>query len=534
MGRYRVAAELARGGMGQVFLAKLGGPDGLEPPVVVKRILPHHASEPAFRKMFRDEARALIHVRHPNVVQLVDVSVDGDELFLAMEYVEGESLTNVCQALQDREIWIDYATAIRFVAEAAAGAHAAHVATDEHGRALRLVHRDISPQNVMVTYGGHVKLVDFGIAKSRDSKTTTGHVKGKYAYMAPEQCVAGDVDARTDVFALGILLYELTTGLRLFSRANELLTLRAICEDPIPRPRPPSGSNEPYPPALAAIVRKALERKPSDRYASAGELRRELNVLLRELDADGRLEERVGALMTELFRDRMEAKRQMLRDVELGTTVSALPRPDLRLETPSAPSDVAPDAERSRITSSALPRSRSAWPLALGVLMIAGAGAWAVVQSPAASSSAEAPATAPTAASAEVPTEAAPPAAPDPAPPAEPGPALAEPDAVLVAAPDAPTSAVPQQVQLTVTSVPPGAEILLDGARLGITPLDVRVDAHAEAQTLELSLAGHLPSTQSISLARDSRVHVAMRRRAGRREQGRSRSGTPTSFGRFD
>lgn len=311
-GRYEVAALLATGGMAEVYLAKLVGPERFERAVVVKRILPHLARDEAFRAMFLDEARLAALIHHPNVVTVHELAQSEGELYLVMDYVEGETLAAILKALAKAGHAMPMHVAVHVLAEACAGLHAAHELVDEQGRPRGIVHRDVSPQNLMVDYHGTVRVLDFGIASAVDRSTSTqsGVVKGKFAYMSPEQARAQKVDRQTDVFALGVVLYELTTGSRLFARPDSLAVVRAICEEPIPSPRDRRPS---YPHALEDVLLKALQRDKSERYATAAELRRGLLAVLRELDPEGRAPEDLAALMRAHFADRQTEKRDLLR-----------------------------------------------------------------------------------------------------------------------------------------------------------------------------------------------------------------------------
>src|SRR5262249_34122249 len=182
IGRYEIVAELASGGMAEILLARLVGPSGFERPVVLKRILPHLAREPEFVHMFLDEARIVAGITHPNVVQVQELGKDGNELFLAMEYLEGETLWGLMRRLAVRGERLDTPLAVRVIVQACAGLHAAHELVDADGHPVNLVHRDVSPQNLFITYAGQVKLLDFGIAKAADriTRTETGVLKGKF------------------------------------------------------------------------------------------------------------------------------------------------------------------------------------------------------------------------------------------------------------------------------------------------------------------------------------------------------------------
>ena len=286
LGRYEILGRLATGGMAEVFLGRLMGPSGFERVVVLKRILPHLARESDFVDMFLDEARIVAKINHKNVIQVSELGRDGDELYLVMEFVEGESLGGFMRRHWGSEREIGFELAAYVIAEACAGLHAAHELSDEDGRTQEVVHRDVSPQNLMITYDGQVKVLDFGIAKAvdRSARTATGTLKGKVEYMSPEQCKAQPLDRRSDVFALGTLLYELATNKRLFRRGNEVAALRAVCEEPIPRPCDVLPG---FPPALEEICLKALARDRGARYRSADELRRALVGYLRTTEHVG-------------------------------------------------------------------------------------------------------------------------------------------------------------------------------------------------------------------------------------------------------
>ncbi|HVY47862.1 MAG TPA: serine/threonine-protein kinase, partial [Minicystis sp.] len=263
LGRFSVLRRLATGGMAEVLLGRLSGPQGFERLVVIKRILPHLAREAAFVTMFVDEARLVARIRHPNVVQVYELGSEGDELFLVLEYLEGEPISSLQRALARRGERLDASLIAHVGAEACAGLHAAHELTRDDGVTLGLVHRDVSPQNLFACFDGRVKVLDFGIAKSADAsfRTRTGEIKGKHAYMSPEQC-KGDKNLtnKSDLYSLGIVLYE-------------LLTLRAITEEAAPRP----ASVEPsVPPALDRVIARALALAPADRYPSALEMRADL------------------------------------------------------------------------------------------------------------------------------------------------------------------------------------------------------------------------------------------------------------------
>ena len=250
LGKYQLIRRLAVGGMAEIYLAQASGLEGFEKLIVIKRILPQHALDPQLRRMFLDEARLMATLTHPHITQVYDVGNDGDAPFFAMEYVHGANLREIMHAAarasgQDhaaRELPLQHALAI--LTAAAAGLHFAHEQTGPKGEPLHIVHRDVSPSNVLVTYGGSVKVSDFGIAKwsSQRTQTQEGALKGKFAYMSPEQCRGVALDRRSDVFALGTLLYELTTGNPPFRAASDYEILNRIVNGELPPPTLADGA----------------------------------------------------------------------------------------------------------------------------------------------------------------------------------------------------------------------------------------------------------------------------------------------------
>lgn len=233
LGTYEIVERLATGGMAEIFLAFQRSARGLERLVVIKKILPHLAVQQAFVDMFVQEARIVARLSHPNVVQIHDLAEEGEEVFIVMEYVPGSTLRQLMDAADMTDQDIPVGVALHMLGQACRGAHAAHELRDGHGKLLGLVHRDVSPHNLMVTPEGHVKLLDFGIAKETEGveHTATGTLKGKYCYMSPEQCNHQALDRRSDVFALAICAWELLTRQRLFKRESELASMQAIVQE---------------------------------------------------------------------------------------------------------------------------------------------------------------------------------------------------------------------------------------------------------------------------------------------------------------
>ncbi|MCA9651771.1 MAG: serine/threonine protein kinase, partial [Myxococcales bacterium] len=272
LGRYTLRHRIARGGMAELYLAQVRGIEGFERLVAIKLVLPHVADEPAFVEMFLDEARLAARLSHPNIVPVLDLGVADGEHFMVMEHVHGRDLRQVLAASAEHG-GLPLGCALTIVAEACAGLHYAHELHDERGRPLSVVHRDVSPSNVIVRFDGGVQVVDFGIAKAanRSSVTRTGALKGKAGYMSPEQCRGGTIDRRSDIFGLGILLFETTTCLRLFYGDNDFAVMNRIIDCDY---TPPSELVDDYPPELEAIVRRALAKDPEERHPTALALRR--------------------------------------------------------------------------------------------------------------------------------------------------------------------------------------------------------------------------------------------------------------------
>ncbi|MBZ0237187.1 MAG: protein kinase [Deltaproteobacteria bacterium] len=275
LGRYQVLSHLATGGMAEIYLARATGLEGFERYVVVKCIKPEHARDERFVRMFIDEARLSAQLHHQNIAQVYDIGQEGGAFYFAMEYVHGENVRELLHSVALRKARIPLEHALTIVAGAAAGLHYAHEARSSDRRPLDIVHRDVSPSNIIVTFDGAVKVVDFGIAKAavRMTETRSGSLKGKIAYMSPEQCRGEVVDRRSDVFALGIVLYELTTVTRLFKGDNDYVTMHKIVTGDIRRP---STIHADYPPALEAIVMRALALDVLDRYPTVGAMLDEL------------------------------------------------------------------------------------------------------------------------------------------------------------------------------------------------------------------------------------------------------------------
>ncbi|MFP2913160.1 protein kinase domain-containing protein, partial [Pyxidicoccus sp. 3LFB2] len=272
IGKYVVRRKLAEGGMAEIYLCTARGAEGFEKEVVIKRVRAFLASDPEFVGMFIAEARLASRLNHANVVQIFDFDKHEDTYYLAMEYVRGCSLWELRKRCKELMEPVPPVMVAHIGAEVARGLHYAH-RVRVNGQPLDLVHRDVTPHNVLLSYDGAVKLTDFGIAKAGNKLTQPGVLKGKFAYMSPEQARGEAVDARTDIFALGVVLWEMLTGGRLFDGDSEVAVLRAVQQSAIP---PPARLNPDVPADLDAAVVRALDRDPAARFQTAGELERAL------------------------------------------------------------------------------------------------------------------------------------------------------------------------------------------------------------------------------------------------------------------
>jgi serine/threonine protein kinase len=275
---YAILAKLATGGMAELFLARTASSAGVERYVVLKRVLPQRAHDRHFIEMFLDEARLAAQLQHPNIAQVFDTGKLGDSYFFSMEYVHGETLRELAHRAQELGEAIPLGCVLTIAASAAAGLHHAHERLGLDGTPLGIVHRDVSPSNLMVSFEGNVKLVDFGVAKTTDSsvETQTGTVKGKISYLSPEQCRGRVADRRSDLFSLGIVIWELLVGDRLYKRDSDFEAMETIVHR---KPVAPSQLRPEVPAELDAIVMKLLAKAPGDRYQTADELADELEHL---------------------------------------------------------------------------------------------------------------------------------------------------------------------------------------------------------------------------------------------------------------
>jgi serine/threonine protein kinase len=312
LGRYELLLPIAKGGMARVWAARQHGQRGFSKIVAIKTILPHLARDPEFERMFLDEARIASMVHHPNVCEIYELGEEGRALYLAMEWVNGESLAHVlraggrCEPLEPRIV-------ARIVSDVCAGLNAAHNLRDDDGNAMDVVHRDVSPHNILLSAGGHVKVADFGVAKAlgqHHSSTSTGQLKGKINYMAPEQITGRAIDRRSDVFSLGCVLYEATTGLQPFKGEGDHQVMHRLLSGDF---TPPGRLIPGYPPELEAIVMCAMALAPEGRFASADRMRLALEewlaagpIIIADTHVAGAVYARVGGIV-ERRRERIRA-----------------------------------------------------------------------------------------------------------------------------------------------------------------------------------------------------------------------------------
>ncbi len=365
-GQYEILEKIASGGMAELYKAKRTGVEGFQKIVAIKKILPHLAEDEAFVTMFADEAKLAAQLNHPNIIHIYDLGkIQAGGYFIAMEYVDGRDLRALQQAAASSGVPLPVPLAVYIASKVASALDYAHRRRDAEGRELNIVHRDVSPQNILIAYEGDIKLCDFGIAKaaSKASKTQSGALKGKIQYMSPEQAWGRPIDRRSDLFSLGVVLHELLTGERLFRGDTDINVLEKVRSAEVTAP---SRSNPEVPQNLDAVVLKALAKEPDDRYANASDLLRDLDsVLYSYTPAPGsadiaiylhRLQAEEGAMAEAKAREALEAaaepepepaarkrKAKAAPVARKGAQPIARPEPPPRAEPPRpAPAPAAP------------------------------------------------------------------------------------------------------------------------------------------------------------------------------------------------
>ena len=497
-GKYRLVASVGHGGMPDVYLAVAGGPAGVTKLQVLKRLRKNLTEEPEFLAMFLDEARLAARLNHPNVVQTNEVGQVDDDYFIAMEYLDGQPLNRILHA--GRTCPAPPGFYLQIIAEVLSGLHYAHELTDYDGTPLGIVHRDTSPHNIFVTYEGQTKLVDFGIAKAlrRTTVTNVGTIKGKFAYMSPEQARCAAIDRRSDVFVMGLVLWEAVAGRRMWKGLAELETITRIVAGDVPK------LAEECPDAPVAITRicdRALAHEPSDRYPTAAAMRRDILDYLDEARL-GISSEKISEYLSSVFADkRADMKKtieqqlsRMAKSAEVtAVSASAAPvsssLPELGSGLASRDPDLTPSKSRQTalgaLSSSAVVeapsaqgKGRSGFAVG-GALVLAGAliafGTYAALRHRDAE---------PVAAHSE---------------------ALAAP-AASAAAP--PASVV--KIELRIHADPETARIFLDDAELPENPFTGRFAQDDLTHRLRVEATGYTTRTQIITFAKDAAMDVAL------------------------
>jgi eukaryotic-like serine/threonine-protein kinase len=440
---YRAIQELGEGGTARAVLAYSVGTSGFSKLVVLKMLHKQLADDPVAREMFEAEARLSARLNHPNLVQVYEV-VDAEIPFLVMEYLDGKPLSRVSQGGA-----ITQAMMMTILAEALIGLHHAHELCDFDGTPLNIVHRDISPHNIFVTYDGAVKVLDFGIAKAAGagSRTETGEVKGKLAYMAPEQLLGQPIDRRADIFAAGCILWEAAVGSRIWGQMSDAAVMHRLATGAIPRPDDRTGMD----PRLEEIIIKATAAAPEERYATALDLQRDLTAYIAERWTPCSLRD-VGAALAQTFKEERERNKKLLGSALSGSSATT---PD-----GGARSNSKGGAHSAGVIRG---RRRRRW-LALaaaGVTLLAGTGVWLL-------------------GSKERPIAAS--AVPEP----------------------------PASVRIVVRATPPEAAIEIDGNDRGQAPVAVEVKADAQDHSIRATAAGYQPEVRTLKFSRDLEVEISL------------------------
>ncbi len=309
-GKYYLIHRLAVGGMAEIFLAKQKGLEGFEKTICIKRIRPHLSSQPNFVRMFLNEAKLVVNLSHPNIVQIYDLGKVGESYFIAMEYVSGRDMSRIIPKARKKKIPFPVVYALKIASDVLDGLYYAHNAVDTFGNLFGIVHRDVTPENIIVGYNGTVKLADFGIAKANTQlgQTKAGEIKGKLSYMSPEQAMGHDLDHRSDIFSLGAILYEWVTGTKLFSGDGDMAVLKSIIEGKI---YPPTYFNKQVPKPVEDILMKALEKDRDKRYQSGWDMQRDINAYIATTDFSPS-NMHLSNFLKQLFEKEIEQEKELL------------------------------------------------------------------------------------------------------------------------------------------------------------------------------------------------------------------------------
>jgi serine/threonine protein kinase len=495
LGKYELLRRLSIGGMAEIFLARAVGLPGFQMLVAVKKILPQLAADPGFLEMFLDEARIAATLQHPHIVQIYDVACASGSYFISMEYLHGEDVRAILRAAQQAGRRIPLEHVVQIMIALCSGLHYAHEKEGFDGKPLDIVHCDVSPGNVIVTYEGGIKLLDFGIASAaiRSHRTQTGALRGKIGYMSPEQARSEPIDRRTDVFAAGVILYELSTGRKLHKIASDYEMLKRVAEAKFARPRELDPS---YDERLEQIVLRALDPDRSRRYQTAVELQMDLETLARQrklfLSSNA-----LKRFMGELFGQKVEAWRTAQKEGK-----SLVEHLELVAEDESA-DEAAAAPTAAQVASAALPalvpvapRRRWVVPVAAGaaVLLVLVAGVLGLRGRTHATAKPEVAA----------PEVAAPATAPEPAPP----------PSQVAPSPAAPSQVAPSSARATasvkVVTHPHGALLSLDGRASGLRSPSVFEHLPPGAHTITARLDRHKELARSFTLAADQHATITL------------------------
>jgi serine/threonine protein kinase len=469
VGRCRVLAELGHGGMANVYLAVTDAQSGFNKLVVLKALRRELAQESVTLSMFLDEARVAAQLNHPNVVQTYEVGMHDGRHVMVMEYLEGQSLSQIQRQARSRGRELPLPVLLRIVINALEGLQYAHELASYDGSPLDLVHRDVSPQNIFVTYTGHVKVLDFGIAKaaSSSSETLTGMIKGKLGYMSPEQLTGNGVDKRADIFSMGCVLWAFATGQKLWHGLPDVQIMRHLLEDDVPSPL---SVNPDCDPEFARIIEKTLARDRDDRYATAMELQADLEKLCDKLGSQVRQKE-IGMLVAELF---SEQRAELRRVVEAQLKLLESNEGSLSGVPVIAVADVTSKSGAEVPAASSAPATRSSrvfWPIIVGLALVAGAvyvGLGRLVPPPQPANNVATPAPAPV------------------------------------------QPAGPSRATVRFSVSPPGATLFLDGTELPPGTASKVLPADGSTHSLRAEAKGHAPRSLEFSANGDLTVDISL------------------------
>jgi serine/threonine protein kinase len=507
LGRFQLLVPIGAGGMGRVWVAREQGLVARPRLVAIKTALAEEAASEDYWKVLLDEARIASQIQHPNVCSIHALDRERGVVYLVMDWSDGGSLRELLDAVPGGAL--EPTMAARIVAHVCAGLHAAHELVGEDGTLLHVVHRDVSPQNILLSANGHVKITDFGVAKARGqihAPTQTGEVKGKLSYMAPEQVTTRDVDRRADVFALGCVLYEASLGTRPFHGEDALATLYQLLEQPI---KTPSSIRADFPPGLERIILRSLEREADARFQTTEEMGRALQSWLaseRAMVSDSD----VAALIAQALGDRIGNRQQAVESALITMDSPAEPEPETEVLAPPNGIETLSGSAASTLPGNQIPRPnrKKLW----AGLAVAGIGLSAIVAFA---------------------NRGDPPPVTTPQPPsASLSPALTETSTVREVTPTAtPQPVAPHSITVRIRTEPPNAELSIDDGPALPNPYALNTAPDAQPHRVRAKAAGYVSGEQDVAFDSDREVIVALRAAAGsgnRKPQGRIPVASPT------